>query len=303
MNVTLRQLNVFSSVARNLSYTKAAEELHLSQPGVSMQVRQLEEHVGLPLFEKLGKQIHLTEAGQELYHYCQRIQRELDEAEEVIQALKGVQHGRLRISVATTVNTFAMRVVAAFTEKYPSISFSLDVTNRKTLLQQLKDNLTDLVIMGEPPDTTGLEAISFMANPLVVVAPPGHPLARRKKPIPLKEIADETFVIREKESGTREAMERFFRKNGIEFHAGMEMTSNEAIKQAVEAGLGLGIVSIHTIELELEAKRLKILNVAGFPIERYWYLVHLKEKRMSPVAEAFHKFVIDEANAIMPSPL
>lgn len=295
MHVTLRQLRVFESVARHLSHTRAARELHLSQPAVSMQVRQLEDAVGLPLFEKLGKRIHLTEAGREMFHYSQTIGQQLREAEEVMTALKGVRRGHLRLSVASTANSFATRLLAAFSRRHEGASFSLDVTNRKSLLDQLTANETDLVIMGKPPADLGLAATPFMENPLVVVAPPDHRLVkeqRRRGAIPLSRIQQETFVVREAASGTRIAMERFFQQRGIQLQAGMEMTSNEAIKQAVEAGLGLGIVSVHTLELELEARRLAVLEVEDFPILRHWYVVHCPGKRLAPVARAFRDYVL-----------
>lgn len=292
MHITLRQLNLFESVARHLSFTRAAEELHLSQPAVSMQVRQLEEAVGLPLFEKLGKRIQLTEAGREMHQYSQSINQQLQEAEDVMAALKGVQRGHLRISVATTANYFATRLLASFIKLYDGATFTLDVTNRKALLDQLASNEVDIVIMGKPPGELELEAVPFKENPLVIIAPPDHPLAGSKKAIPLSQIQTETFVVREKQSGTRIAMERFFLEKGIDLNAGMEMTSNEAIKQAVEAGLGLGLVSVHTLELELETQRLSVLNVEDFPIMRYWYTVKCKGKRLSPIAQRFQEFVL-----------
>lgn len=301
MHLTLRQLKVFESVARLLSYTRAAEELHLTQPAVSMQVRQLEEAVGLPLFERLGKRIHLTEAGQEMLHYSHNVNLQLREAEEVMEALKGIQRGHLRISVATTANYFATRLLAAFATKFEGTTFALDVTNRKSLLDHLSANETDLVIMGRPPGVLDLEAEAFMENPLVVIAPTDHPLAkgqrqnkRGMKTIPLSRIQEETFVVREMASGTRIAMERHFERQGIQLRTGMEMTSNEAIKQAVEAGLGLGIVSVHTLELELETNRLVVLNTEKFPILRHWYLVHSKGKRLPPIAAAFRDFLLGE---------
>jgi len=300
MNVTFRQLKVFEAVARHLSFTQAAQELHLTQPAVSMQIKQLEETTGLPLFEQLGKKTYLTEAGREMYQYSHSISALLNEAEEVLEQLKGVQTGRLNISVASTANYFATRLLAAFAKQYPGTSFSLDVTNRATLLHQLSHNEKDLVIMGRPPAEMDLITEAFMENPLVIIAPPDHPLAGRRN-IPLAQLQAETFVVREPGSGTFIAMERFFTEHGVSLTTGMEMTSNEAIKQAVEAGLGLGIVSIHTLELELESGRLITLDVNMFPILRHWYVVHRKGKRLSPVAMAFKQFVVTKAGSLSTS--
>jgi DNA-binding transcriptional LysR family regulator len=294
LNVSLRQLRIFEAVARQLSYTRAAEELHLTQPAVSMQVRQLEEEVGLALFEKLGKQISLTEAGRELYHYSRSINRALQEMEEVVEALKGVSRGRLWVAVASTVNYFAPRLLAAFHQRYPGISLKLDVTNRERLVRLLEANAVDMVLMGQPPDAVDVESEAFMENPLVVVAPPDHPLAGGPH-IPLGRLAEEVFVMREPGSGTRQAMERFFAEHGIAIRHGMQMTRNEAIKQAVRAGLGLSVVSLHTIELELATGKLVILEAEGFPLERQWFLVYRRGRRLSPAARAFREFVLEEA--------
>ncbi len=298
MNITFRQLKVFQSVARHLSYTQAAQQLHLSQPAVSMQVKQLEENLGLPLFEQLGKKIYLTDAGHEFYNYSQEISRLLDEAGEVLEGLKGVRGGRLAVSVASTANYFATRLLADFSRQYGGITISLDVTNRRGLLDQLINNETDLVIMGRPPEELDLVTEPFMENPLVVIAPPDHPLVAETS-IPMERLQQETFVVRESGSGTRIAMERFFSERGVHLTTGMEMTSNEAIKQAVGAGLGLGIVSIHTLELELETNRLAILDAESFPILRHWYVVHREGKRFSPAAQAFHDYVLSEGPSVM----
>jgi DNA-binding transcriptional LysR family regulator len=294
MNVTFRQLKVFESVARQLSYTQAANELHLTQPAVSMQIKQLEDATGIALFEQLGKKIYLTPAGQEMYHYCRGIEQQMKELENVLEDIKGVKRGHLAISVASTANYFATRLLAAFAKEHAGISFSLDVTNRATLLRQLANNEKDLVIMGQPPEALDLVTEAFMENPLVVIAPPDHGLARQPN-LNIAQLKNETFVVRESGSGTRIAMERFFSEQGVQLHTGMEMTSNEAIKQAVEAGLGLGIVSIHTLPLELETQRLVILKVKDFPILRHWYVVHRRGKRLSPVAQAFRQFVLERA--------
>lgn len=301
MHLTLRQLKVFSSVARHLNFTRAAEEMHLTQPAVSMQIKQLEGNVGLPLFEHVGKQMYLTEAGREMYHYSRVIAQQIDEAESVIDALKGVQRGRLAIAVASTANYFAPRLLAAFSEQHPAVTISLDVTNREGLIAQLETNDKDLVIMGRPPAAMDLAAEAFTENPLVIIAPPAHPLVARTR-IPLADLQQETFVVREQGSGTRIAMERFFSEQGVRLATGMEMSSNEAIKQAVQAGLGLGIVSMHTLGLELETKRLAVLDVQSFPIMRHWYVVHWRGKRLSPVAQAFKEFVLRHGADYVPTP-
>ena len=297
MNISLRQLRVFETVVRHMSYTRAAEELHLTQPAVSMQVRQLEEELGLPLFEKLGRGIALTEAGRELYPYSQGIDRSLREMQDVMESLKGVSRGRLSVAVASTVNYFAPKLLAAFHHRYPAIALALDVTNREQLVRLLEANAVDLVLMGQPPEGVEVESEAFMDNPLVVVAPPDHPLAGSRD-IPLMRLADEVFVMREPGSGTRQAMERFLSDRGVRFRTGMQMTRNEAIKQSVRAGLGLSVVSVHTIELELATGKLVVLDVTGFPIRRQWYLVYRKGKRLSPSARAFRQFVLDQARQL-----
>ncbi len=301
MHVTLRQMRVFEAVARHLSYTRAAEELFLTQPAVSMQIKQLEENVGLPLFEQLGKRLFLTDAGEEMLRCSRAVSRQLKEAEEIIEDMKGVRRGRLQVVVASTAGYFAPRLLTAFAKEHEGVTISLDLTNRENVLRQVMDNETDLAVMGQPPGEYDLESEPFMENPLVVIAAPDHPLADSKR-IPLKRLQDETFVVREHGSGTRSATERFFREKEISWQYGMEMTSNEAIKQSVMAGMGLGVVSLHTLELELEAGRLAVLNVAGFPIMRNWFLVHRKGKRLSPVAQVFRDFVLEHASEVWHMP-
>ena len=301
MHLTLRQLKVFEAVARLGSYTRAAEELHLTQPAVSMQIKQLEGNTGLPLFEQLGKKIYLTPAGEEMRHSCRVISQQLDEVDRVMAEMKGMKRGRLVIAVASTANYFAPRLLATFSQRYPEITISLDVTNREGLLGHLDVNDTDLVIMGRPPEELDLVAEPFTENPLVVIAAPNHPLVATEH-IPLEWLQQETFVVREQGSGTRTAMERFFAEKGVRLSTGMEMSSNEAIKQAVQAGLGLGIVSVHTLQLELETRRLTVLDVESFPILRHWYVVYRRGKRLSPVAQAFMEFVLAEARELLQQP-
>ena len=298
LNITIRQLKVFEAVARHLSYTRAAEELHLTQPAVSMQIKQLEEAIGDNVLEKFGKKNYLTAAGKEMQYYGKEILRLLQETEDVLQDLKGLKKGSLDISVATTANDFATRILAEFSQQHEELNYRLDVTNRKTLINQLENNEKDLVIMGRPPEGLDVETDQIMENPLVVIAPANHPLAKEKE-ISLIELIKYTFVVREKASGTRIAMERFFAKYGVKMTSKMEMTSNEAIKQAVQAGLGLGIVSIHTVSLELETKRLVILDVQNFPILRHWYVVYKRGKRLSAIADAFREYVLKDGRTFV----
>jgi DNA-binding transcriptional LysR family regulator len=208
--------------------------------------------------------------------------------------------GRLRISVATTANYFIPTLLGSFSRRYPDVTVTLDVTNRESLLRQLSENTVDLVIMGRPPSDADVDAEPFLDNPLVVVAPPDHPLAGKKK-IPLARLQEETFLVRESGSGTRIAMERFFSERGMRLKTGMEVGSNEAIKQSVQAGLGLGLLSRATIEQELALKRLVVLDIEDFPIMRHWYVVHRKGKRLSAAADAFKDFVLNEAPKRMPA--
>lgn len=296
MSITLRQLKVFASVARHLSFTRAAEELHLTQPAVSMQVKQLEGQLDSALFEQLGKKIYLTEAGEEVYHYSRLISQQLEELETVLANIKGLEHGKLRISVATTANYFAPHLLAAFCQKYPGVNVILNVTNRQTLLHQLSENEVDMVIMGQPPAEMDLEADAFMDNPLVTIAPSDHPLAGQRR-IPLQRLENEMFLVRESGSGTRIAMQRFFDKHGISISTSMEVSSDEAIKQSVQAGLGLGVMSQDAVQLELGLGKLVVLDIEEFPILRHWFLVHRKGKRLSAIAKAFKEFLLSEAGA------
>jgi len=298
MHLTLRQLKVFESVARLLNYTRAARELHLTQPAVSMQIKQLEDSLGVALFEQLGKRIHLTDAGQEVLGYARTINQQLDELEGILDRIKGLSGGRLRISVATTANYFIPTLLGTFARRYPDVTVTLDVTNRETLLRQISENSVDLAIMGQPPAGLDVEAQAFMENPLVIVAPPDHPLANQET-IPLARLQDEVFLVREPGSGTRIAMERFFSERQMHLKTGMEVGSNEAIKQSVQAGMGLGLLSHATIEQELALKRLVVLDIAEFPIMRHWYVVHRRGKRLSAAAEAFKQFMLREAAPLL----
>jgi LysR family transcriptional regulator, low CO2-responsive transcriptional regulator len=294
LNFTLRQLQVFEKVAKHLNYSRAAEELYLSQPAVSMQIKQLEGHIGLPLLEQMGKKVFLTEAGRELFHYARTIAQQLTEMESVFDEMKGLGRGKLTLSVVNTANYFTPQLLAKFCQRYPNINMNLHVANSDAVLKQLADNTTDLAIMGQPPDELDISAESFLDNPLVVIAAPSHPLAKLKH-IKFDRLAEETFLSREPGSGTRSAMERVFAQHKIQPHISMEMETNEAIKQAVQAGMGLGILSLHSIELELETKRLAMLNVENFPLLRHWFVSHRSNKRLSGPALAFKEFLLTEA--------
>lgn len=297
--LTLRQLVVFEAVARHLSFSKAAAELHLSQPGVSMQVRQIESFVGLPLTEQVGKKIFLTEAGKNVQHAAKNISAQLTDLGNALARLKGAEEGQLNIAVTSTVNAVTSRILAGFRGCYPKVSIHLEVSNRAEVLNLLSENRIDLAIMGQVPDGLGLEATQFMDNPLVVIAPVDHPWVGRSD-IPIAELVNESFIVREDGSGTQGAMERFFSSRALKVHKSMQMNSNEAIKMAVQAGLGLGIISEQTLVMELMLKRLAVLSVEEFPIMRHWFIVHRSTKLLSPVASAFKGFLLAELGCSMP---
>lgn len=294
LHFTLRQLQVFEKVASHLNYSRAAEELYLSQPAVSMQIKQIEGHIGLPLFEQMGKKIFLTEAGQELFHYARSIAQQISEMEAVFDEMIGLGRGKLTLSVVNTANYFTPQLLAKFCQRHPNINVILQVANRDAVIKQLTDNTTDLAIMGKPPENMDILSESFLDNPLVVIADPAHPLACLKQ-VKFSQLAKETFLSREKGSGTRIAMERVFAKHGVQPRISMEMETNEAIKQAVRAGMGLGILSLHSMELELETGRLVVLDVEHFPLLRHWFVAHRSNKRLSSAALAFKEFLLTEA--------
>jgi len=295
--LTIRQLQIFQKVAEELSFTKAAKSLHLSQPAVSMQVKQLEAISGLPLFETIGKSVSLTEAGTEMLRLGRLVLANLAEMEEVLAALSGVEAGTLNLAVPETAHQFMTLVLAEFRKAHPNIRFNLLIANRQGLIDHMQDNTTDLVIMGQPPENVALNAIGFMANPLVVIAAPDHPL-NRKKHIPLTELVKHEFVVRETGSGTRLAMQRFFNQHDVTLTSTTEVTNNEAIKHSVAAGLGLGIVSLHTLQQHLELGQVSVLDVVEFPIQRVWFAVHHQNKHLGPAALEFLDFAIKNTRDI-----
>lgn len=287
---TLRQLEVFAAIARLGSFTRAAEELHLTQPTVSMQIKKLADAVGLPLFEHVGKKVYLTEAGRALHAFTREIFDHFSKLEMTIADMKGLKQGTLKLAVVTTAKYFAPRLLGPFCQKYPGIDVSLKVSNRERVLERLADNQDDLYILGQPPEDIDAVAEPFLENPLVVLAPANHPLAGRKK-IPLKRLAEEPFLMREPGSGTRKAVERLFANRELALKVRMELGSNEAIKQAIVGGLGLSVLSRHTLALDAPMGQLTILDVEQFPIVRHWYVAYPAGKQLSIVARTFLDFL------------
>ncbi len=287
---TLRQLEVFEAIVRFGSFTRAAEELFLTQPTVSLQIKKLTDVVGLPLFEQIGKKIYLTDAGKELHQMNLDIFERLERFEMVTSNMKGMKAGKLRLAVVTTAKYFAPRLLGMFCRQYPEIDVSLEVSNREHILERLVKNQDNLYILGQPPKEIDVIAETFLENPLVVLASVNHPLANEKG-ITLKRIAKESFLSREFGSGTRIATERFFADQGLKPNIRMELGSNEAIKQAIVGGLGISILSRHTLALDMPTGQLAVLDVQGFPIKRHWYYAYPAGKQLSIVAQVFLEYL------------
>ena len=297
-HATLHQLKVFEAIARSGSFTRAAEELFLTQPTVSQQIKQLTKAVGLPLFEQVGKRLYLTDAGQEVLKVCRDISERLSQMEMTLAELKGLKQGNLRLAVITTAKYFVPRLLGPFRHRYPGINISLQVTNRQQVLERLSKNLDDLYILGQPPSNLDISLRPVLENPLVVIAPHNHPLAQEKN-IPLQRLAEEPFIMREPGSGTRMAVERFFEENRVTINVEMEIGSNEAIKQAIVGGLGLSVLSRHALALEGKKGPLTILDVEGIPIQRHWYIVYPASKQLSVVASTFLEYLLNEGKQIV----
>lgn len=283
---TLRQLEVFEAIARLGSFTRAAQELFLTQPTVSMQIKKLTEVVGMPLYEQVGKKIYLTDTGRELHQTCRDIFGHISHFEMTLANMQGLKTGKFRLAVVSTAKYFAPRLLGMFCQKYPGIEVSLNVSNREHLLERMGNNQDDLYILGQPPNDTDVRAEPFLENPLVVLAPAHHALAHEKN-ISLQRLAEEPFLLREPGSGTRIATERAFAEHGLHINMRMELGSNEAIKQAVIGGLGISVLSSHTLTLDAPTGQFAVLDVQGFPILRHWYFVHLAGKQLSIVTRTF----------------
>ncbi len=297
-HVTLRMLRVFAAVARHLSVTAAARELHLTQPAVTMQVKELERNCGAPLFERLGRRIYLTEAGRELAACAANVTENLRETEERLDALRGLKKGLLKLGAVSTAKYFAPALLAGFTASHPDVTIRFSVGNREETIRNLAGNEIDLAIMGRPPREIETLSEPFAKHPLIIIAAPSHPLAGKRR-VPMKKLAGERFLIREEGSGTRASMERVFAQAQLAYQTSMEMSSNETIKQAVIAGMGISFISKHTVGLELQTRRLVALDVAGLPVMRDWFVIHLRTKRLSPIAAAFKQFLATGGAAII----
>lgn len=293
---TFRQLEVFEAIARLGSFTRAAEELFLTQPTVSMQIKKLSGFVGLPLFEQVGKKIFLTEVGRELHRTSRVIFDDLKRFEMAIADLKGLKQGTLRLAVVTTAHYFAPRLLGTFCQLYPGVEASLEVNNRERILDRLADNQDDLYILGQTPEAMGVKSRPFLENPLVALAPVTHVLAGQKR-ISLKRLAQEPFLMREPGSGTRIATERLFAQHRVKMKVRMELGSNEAIKQAVAGGLGVSVLSRHTLPSDGPTGPLAVLDVEHFPILRHWYVAHPRGKQLSVVARTFKDYLLSNATA------
>jgi DNA-binding transcriptional LysR family regulator len=291
-------MRVFAAVARNLSFTRAARELHLTQPAISQQVKLLEEDIGMPLFEQIGRKVHLAPAGVELLRYTEQAMELLRQASESLAAMRGLKRGVLKLGAVSTAKYFAPSLLSAFTPAYPEVTIKFEVGNREEIIQQLAANEIDMVIMGRPPRELETVAEPFAKHPLVIIASPTHPLASKRR-IRLSQLATEYFLIREEGSGTRASMERVFGEREVPFRVSMEVSSNETIKQAVMANMGLSFISSHTVGLELAAGKLVILDVVGLPIVRDWYVIHLRDKVLAPIPAAFRAFLLEHGARII----
>jgi DNA-binding transcriptional LysR family regulator len=292
-NATLRQLRVFESAARHLSLTRAAQELHLTPPAVSMQIRQLEGHAHADLFERVGRGLRLTQAGAAVLAHARAILGHIRASEEAIAGLASLEQGLLDVAVINAGDHFFPWLVKAFRAKHAGIRVRLSVGNREELLERLAAHEVDLAVMSHPPAQPDFDAHAFAPHPHVIVAPPGHPLALRRA-VPIEALAREPLITREPGSATRLAMEQAFAESGIVPRIDMAIASNETIKQSVAAGFGLGFLSAHAVHAELALGTLALVAVRGFPVMRQWYVVTVRERRLPAISEAFRAFVLKD---------
>ena len=284
-HLTARQLETFAAVARLGSFSRAAEALHLTQPAVSIQIRQIAESIGLPVFEQSGREIRLTPAGQELLQTVRELDDSWNRFESAVDALKGLKKGRLRVALVTTAKYFLPRMLGAFCQRYPEIEIELEVANRARIVERLRANEDDLYIMSFPPEELDVVARPFLDNPLVVVAPAAYPLPDGR--LTLADLASHPFLMRETGSGTRRAVDRYLVRAGITLNVKLALGSNEAIRDLVASGMGLSILSRHVVGEQPEREGVRILDVEGFPLQQPWSVVHLRQKILSLPARAF----------------
>ena len=290
MKATFHQLEMFECLARHLSFTRAAEEMGLSQSTVSTQIKQLSDEVGLPLYELIGKSLYLTRAGQELLSTAEQLRAHWGQFETNIAGLKGMVRGSLNLACVTTAKYFAPEILGSFCEKFPEIEVKLEIANREKLIERLRSNLDDLYIMTLPPEDIPIETLPFLDNPLVMVASNRHAKVNQTK-ITLRELANEKFILRERGSGTRGTSETLFARESFTPKVRMELGSNEAIKHAVAGGLGISVLSKHVLDVDPAYDRLAILDVAGFPLLEKWHVLYPKGKRLSLIASAFLEYL------------
>jgi DNA-binding transcriptional LysR family regulator len=294
MNITFRQLHLFLAFAETGSVTGAARSLHVTQPTASMQLREITESVGLPLYEVIARKIYLTEAGQQLARTARAIVDEWESYGQKVNAMQGLTRGRLRVAVVSTAKYFVPRLLGSFCAKHPGIDISLEVLNRDGVVQRLRDNRDDLYVMSMPPSDMDLEDQTFLANPLLLIAPRGHGFAGRRR-LSIKSLQAERFLLREPGSGTRLATDRYFAAHDFVPGSRLELGSNEAIKEAVASHLGVAVISQHAIKPGELSRELCILPVAGMPIRSKWHVVHPRAKQLSPIARVFHEHLLRES--------
>ena len=294
MNITFRQLRLFLALAATGSVSRAARECHVTQPTASMQLKEVSDAVGVPLYEVISRQVHLTDAGRDLARTARAIADEWAAFEQRIDATKGLTRGKIRVAVVSTAKYFVPRLLGTFCARYPEIDISLEVLNRDGVLQRLRDNQDDLYIMSMPPTDIEIDDQVFMPNPLVVIAAHAHPLASRRT-VALGELGPLRFILRERGSGTRMAVDAHFKRLKFKPDLRLELGSNEAIKEAVAAGLGVSVVSSHALHGQSAEHGVSVLNVAGFPIESQWHVVRRKGKQLSPIARVFQEHLREQA--------
>ena len=294
---TLPQLRVFEASVRLGNFSRAAQELNMAQPTASVQIKKLTETVGLPLYEQIGKRVYLTDAGQRLYTGCEDVFRALSTLEETLNGLRDTDSGHLRLAASSTGKYFAPRMLGAFMQRHPGVQASLEIHNRKTLIERLANNEDDLYIFAAPPGREDVVSQALLPNPLVVFARDDHPLAHERQ-VSFERIAAEPFLLREPGSGTRLLAAKLFERHGLSPRVRMELNTDEAIKEAILAGLGLAIMSRFTLRLEPSRSRLVCLDVDGFPLENHWHLAYPAGKQLSAVARAFMDFARIEARTL-----